>query len=296
VPDKIVHANKDILFKVLSQLYQDKSLAVYGLDIPKIKRVLPTNYPAVTANEYRGDGAFLLEGDILYLQEYESTVEDECFLKYNRYICLALEQLRTEGIKPQKAIIGVIYTGDVIDAPAVYDIDALRIQIKQVFLSRFDTDATLANIKAKILSGHLLSDEDMLRLIILPLTQPINSLKQPLVEDAINLAKQLSNEKQQIFAIAGILTATNKFINPEYKSKMMEWIKMTQIARWFEEEKIEAINQAVKQAVNQKQNEVLSQVAKAMLLDGDEYLKVMKCTGLTRDEVAQIQSSLSLSA
>ena len=68
----ISHNNKDILFKYLNQLYQGKSLKVYGLDIPKIKRVLPANYPAITANEYRGDGAFLLEGDILYLQEYES--------------------------------------------------------------------------------------------------------------------------------------------------------------------------------------------------------------------------------
>ena len=35
--DGISYKNKDIMFKVLSQHYQNKSLEVYGLDIPRIK-------------------------------------------------------------------------------------------------------------------------------------------------------------------------------------------------------------------------------------------------------------------
>ncbi|MCL1997410.1 MAG: hypothetical protein FWG65_01430, partial [Turicibacter sp.] len=68
----ISHTNKDILSKALSQHYKDKSLNVYGLDLPKIKQMLPTDYP-VMAVEYRGDGAFLLEDDSLLLTEYESS-------------------------------------------------------------------------------------------------------------------------------------------------------------------------------------------------------------------------------
>jgi hypothetical protein len=188
--------------------------------------------------------------------------------------------------------LGVIYTGDVKTAPAEYNIGALRIQVRQVFLSRFDTAATLKDIKTKIDSGQSLSDEDMLRLIILPLTQPVAALKQPLIENTINIAKELPDEQQQLNVISGILTAADKFIDPGYKNNIMEWIKMTKVARWFEEEKIEAVNQAVVKAV--KDNSF--QTARLMLLDGDDYLKVMKCTGLTRDEVSQVQATLSESA
>ena len=75
MPDGITHSNKDVLFKVLSQYYENKSLAVYGFtDMPKIKRLLPSDYPAVTATEIHADNTFLLEDDSLLLLEFESTV------------------------------------------------------------------------------------------------------------------------------------------------------------------------------------------------------------------------------
>ena len=290
--DGITYSNKDVLFKVLSQLYQNKSLAVYGLDIPRIKRMLTTSYPTVTAKEHRGDNCFLLENDALYIQEYESTVEPaRDFIKYTTYICLVVEQLRKEGIAIKEVIIGVIYTGDITSAPAVYDIGALRVQVKQVFLSKFNTESIYTAIKAKIISSESLSDEDILQLIVLPLTQPDKPLKQKLIEDTITLARQIPDESQQLFAVAGILTATDKFIDRAYSDKIKEWIKMTKVARLFEEEKIEAVNKAVNESRLAFQAQIL-QNAKTMLLDGEDYLKVMKYTGLTREEVDQIQASI----
>ena len=67
----IAHTNKDILFKVLSQHYRNKSLAVYGLDIPKIKQMIPSSYPVLTT-EYHADNVFLLEDGSLLILEYES--------------------------------------------------------------------------------------------------------------------------------------------------------------------------------------------------------------------------------
>ena len=63
--DAITHSNKDVIAKVLTENYRDKSFAVYGLtDIPKIKRMLSPSYPAVTATEFYGDNVFLLEGKL----------------------------------------------------------------------------------------------------------------------------------------------------------------------------------------------------------------------------------------
>ena len=283
--DGITHNNKDVLFKVLSQLYKDKSLSVYGLDIPRIKRMIPTGYPAVVSNEYRGDNAFLLVDDSLYIQEYESHASGkDDFIKYNNYVCRALQQLWAEGVDVKRVIIGVIYTGDISEASPEWDMGALRVQVKQVFLSRFDTDSMYADLKSKIEKEEALSDEDVLRLIVLPLTQPDKTRKQRLIEDSVELAKRLHDEKLQLFVVAGILTATDKFVDRSYSDQIKEWIKMTKVARLFEEEKIEAINET--------RREERFNIAKNLLQYGMDRLDVMKLTGLTRSEVEQVRESL----
>lgn len=43
----ITYHNKDVLSKVMAENFKDKSLKVYGIDVPKIKQVLPTNLPEI---------------------------------------------------------------------------------------------------------------------------------------------------------------------------------------------------------------------------------------------------------
>ena len=284
MPDGIAHNNKDILFKVLSQNYENKSLAVYGLNLPRIKRLLPSSYPSVTATEIHADNPFLLEDGTLLILEYESSTSHDDFLKYAGYVTNALRRLRGEGVEITRVVIAVIYTGDIKAAPNQLDVGALRVQVEQVFLSGFDTAGMLESLKAKIDAGEPLEDDDVLKLIILPLTQPDKSRKQKLIEDSIDLAKSIKDERQQLFAVAGVVTATNKFIDTEYMSNLERWIKMTKIARLFEEEKIEAVNLAV----NQNDKNVRREIARKLLGSGLEIAKVMQATGLTRAEIDEI--------
>jgi hypothetical protein len=283
--DGITHSNKDVLFKALSRCYENKSLAVYGLNVPKIKMLLPTNYPAVTATEIHAENMFLLEDNSLLILEYESSPTQDDFLKYNQYVINALRRLRKKGIMVTRVIIAVIYTGDIEASASEFDVGALHIQIEQVFLSKFDTDGIYADIKTKIESGESLSDDDIMRLIILPLTQPDKTRKQKLIEDAINLAKQVQDTHNQLFIMAGILTATSKFIDREYAKQVKEWIKMTQVARLFEEEKIEAL-------VEKEQN-MRRQYTKDMLMAGFDIVKIMQITKYSRAELDEIYASVA---
>ena len=56
-----MYQNKDVMSKVMAENFKDKSLKVYGIDVPKIKQVLPTNLPEIQVNEMRIDNLFLLE-------------------------------------------------------------------------------------------------------------------------------------------------------------------------------------------------------------------------------------------
>ena len=286
--DRISYNNKDILFKVLSQYYQNKSLEVYGLNIPRIKQLLPSNFPAVTATEIHAENAFLLVDDSLFILEYESSATLMNFIKYNKYAINAYERLHNEGYNIKRVIIAVIYTGDIKSSRAELDLDALRIQVQQVFLSNFDTKLLYNGIKSKIDACEPLNDNDVMKFIILPLTQPNETQKQKLIEDTIDLAKQVQDEKQQLFIIAGVLTATDKFIDQKYSNSIKEWIKMTKVARLFEEEKIEAVNSAVNEAIKNKSR----QIAKSMLADGEDIIKIMKHTGLSRAEIDKLNDEL----
>ena len=71
---------KDIAYLIIditqifsAELLKNISLAVYGLPDIYIKDLLPTNLPAVEANELRMDNLFVLGDDTLALIDYESS-------------------------------------------------------------------------------------------------------------------------------------------------------------------------------------------------------------------------------
>ena len=73
----IVYQNKDILFKILGQTYKEKSFAAYGIDLPPIRELLPTDLPKIAANEKSIDNLFLLEDGtyaIVYCRPPEFTI------------------------------------------------------------------------------------------------------------------------------------------------------------------------------------------------------------------------------
>jgi hypothetical protein len=185
----------------------------------------------------------------------------------------------SEGVSFNNVILAVIYTGDVNEAAAEYDIGALKVRTEQVFLSGFDTEGIYGDLKRKIEAKEQLSDDDLMRLIILSLTQPEKERKQQLARDCVNLAKQIQDDRQMTFALAGILTAANKFIGREYSNLVKEWMSMTYISMLYEEEKIEAVNEA---RYDEKRNAALE-----MLRDGEDILKIMKYTKLTRAQIEQ---------
>jgi hypothetical protein len=183
----------------------------------------------------------------------------------------------SDGVSVNKVILAVIYTGDVNEASVEYDIGALKVRTEQVFLSGFDTEGIYGGLKRKIEAKEPLSDDDLMRLIILSLTQPEKERKQQLARDCVNLAKQIQDDKQMTFALAGILTAANKFIGREYANYVKEWMSMTYVSMLYEEEKIEAVNEA---RYDEKRKTALE-----MLRDGENILKIMKYTKLTREQI-----------
>ena len=69
---EISYQNKDIVSKVFADRFKGKSLSVYGLNVPRVADVLPTNLPDFSANELKIDNLFLLEDGSIAIIDYES--------------------------------------------------------------------------------------------------------------------------------------------------------------------------------------------------------------------------------
>lgn len=276
----IAYQNKDILFKILGQTYKEKSFAAYGIDLPPIKELLPTSLPKISANEKDIDNLFLLEDGTYAIVDYESEFKKLNKIKYLNYIARVMEKYYKEDETFNLRLI-VIYTGDVKSAEPIYETNCFTLRMEQAFLSHIDGETAFESISQKLLSGIPLEDDDLMKLVILPLTMPGIEGKQKMLEKVVDLAGQVTDSRQQIFILSGVIVASDKFINREYLEQIRRRINMTQLGQLYEKEKIEY--------ANKKNRELTVEMAKSMLDEGIDFVKIMKVTGLTEDELLRLQ-------
>ena len=157
----------------------------------------------------------------------------------------------------------VIYTGDIKRGQTSdrYDIGAVRVKLEQAFLSELDSHEIFRHLKEKVERNELLDDEEMMELIIQPLSYRKREEKEAQIRETVKLAAQIQDRGQQLFALSGILVFADKVIDMETANKIRRAIEMTQVARIFEEEKQQALTQVARIFEEEKQ-QALTQVAR----------------------------------
>lgn len=279
--DGIAYQNKDILLKILSEAYKEKSFAAYGIDLPPIKEVLPTNLPRISVDEKAMDNLFLLEDGTYVIVDYESVYKRKNKVKYLNYIARVMDKYFTDDTKEIQLRLIIIYTGDVEDADPVLETGCITLRTEQAFLSRISGGAEYNRIKAKIDLHEPLTDEDAMRLIILPLTEKGVENKQEMIEKVIDLADQLSDTNQKIFILSGVIVASDKFIDKDYLEMIRRRIDMTKLGQLYEKEKIEY--------GNERSRKTNLENAKKMLDRGLDLLDIMAVTGLSEAEILSLK-------
>ncbi len=280
----IAYQNKDILFKILGQTYKEKSFAAYGIDLPPIRELLPTNLPKISANEKDIDNLFLLADGTYAIVDYEAEYKKLNKIKYLNYIARVMEKYYKENENFDLRLI-VIYTGDVKSAEPNFETKCLTLRTEQAFLSHIDGEAAFNMIQQKILSGTVLEDDDLMKLVILPLTVPGSKGKQEMLEKVVDLAEQITDEEQRIFTLSGVIVASDKFINRDYMEQIRRRINMTQLGQLYEKEKIEYANNKVRENSIKERTEM----ALKMLNRDIDIIDIMEVTGLTEDELLRLQ-------
>ena len=239
----ITAQNKDVVSKWFGETMRNRSLSVYGIDVPKIVDVRPTNLPAIETNEKRMDNLFLLEDGSYALLDYESDYRVGNKVKYAGYVLRLLRRLQKEGIDITKLQIRVIviYTADVTREQTrdTLNVGDVVIYTTEGFLSEISSEEVKRRIQHKIEQREPLDDKDLMELIILPLTYKGKENQQKAAHEAVDLAKEIEDESVQEMALAGILSFSDKIIDQKLANEIRRCLSMTKvgaiIAREMEE-------------------------------------------------------------
>ena len=303
--EEIAYQNKDITSKVLAENFKGKSFWVYGLGLAEIREAKPTNIPAVRANELRMDNLFELEDDTVAILDYESSYEKSDKIKYLNYLTGVANRYQKEKRDcPQLRMI-VIYTGDISRGQVSneYNIGAVKLSTETAFLSELDSDGIMERLKGKVERNEMLTDEELMEFIILPLSYRKREEKEKRICETVDLAAKIQDRGQQVFTLAGILAFTDKIIDRETANKIRRAIEMTQVAMIFEEEKQQAIEEERKRAAASERKAVEMERKKAAdLLESErkkaadsekQVVKKMLKKGYSTEEIVYLISNYS---
>ncbi len=132
-----------------------------------------------------------------------------------------------EGAEPDIHVM-VLYTADIERASADFHRTALEMHVEPAYFVGVDSDAWMREVREGI-ENREISEELLMHLVLLPLTYKGDAEKQTAIKACVDLACQMEDKENETFALAGILTLTDKVINKENRERIREVLGMTQV-------------------------------------------------------------------
>ena len=195
------------------------------------------------------DNLFILEDSSFALIDYESTFGIHDIVKYVNYIARILKRFvrqedgrNSERGRKRLPVIHliIIFSADISDIdPNILDVGCMQLKIEPVYLLRMETEKVYSKIQYKVENRETLNDDEMLEMIVLPLTVKGKEEKRALAEETVRLAQEIQDEEQRMQALAGILTFADKILDKEYAKRIKEVIGMNKVEKLFYDEGVE---------------------------------------------------------
>ena len=310
---KIAWQNKDIISKAFAENLKGKSLEVYGLHLPTVEAVLPTNLPSIQANELRLDNVFLLADHSIALIDYESAYSVNDKLDYIDYVNRIVRHYRKEWDREITARMIVIYTADVERKQVSTEFNAgcLTLHVDAAFLSELDAEGIRKRLNAKILSGETLTDREKMEFVILPMSYRGDQAKNEAIRKNMDLVDHMPDDEEKTFLLTGMAVFANKVIDEALMKRIERMVSMTRLGQRYAERMQQAIERAEKAEAKAAEAEAArvaaeaeakaakataeaeKQMAKALLANGLPLETVLKCsTVLTWRDVEELRAAI----
>ena len=306
----IAYQNKDIMSKYFSDEFKGKSFEAYGINLPPIVDSLPTELAAVEANELRLDRLFKLQDGSYMIVDYESDYNEAKKSKYLSYIARLAKTLYNKlKFYPNMRVL-IIYTADVTrkQTKPYLNLGDFTMLVEEAFLSEIDSDEIWRNVSEQVANSEIISDVNLMQLIIYPLTFKERVDKKRAIRQMIDLANGIRDERQKVFALKGLLVFCDKIIPKKDSEEIRRMLMLTKVEQIYEREKQEALEKNTREVtakvtenVTAKVTEtvtvtvtqtVTDRIATNLLRSGSDPEYVASNTGLTLEKVLQLKDNL----
>ena len=263
--------------KAVVQAFKDKSLKVLGLDTPRIVDVVSPVLPVLEVTENRTDFVFVLEDGTLEHLEFVTKKKRKDLERFLLYDARLINRDR------RAVHTAVIYSGRIRRAPDLLLKGSITYRVTNVFMKNYDGDQEYVYLNDKIARGESLDDEEIIKLIFLPLMKS-KSGEEEMTIKAAELATALPSGVQN-FTIGALVAISDGYLSREYKAMLMEVIKMTDIAQWLHDEgKLEGRLEG--------KLEGKTEVALAALQEGLSVEMISRISGLSRTNILKLKKQL----
>ncbi len=286
----VAYQNKDISSKFMAEKFRDTFFKVYGLDIPDIVRVEPTELPAIEVNDMSMDNLFYLKDGSYAIVDYESEYSEENKVKYLGYVARVLKRVYNQTKSIPRLRVVIIYTADVVKGStnSTLDMGDEQLILTEAFLSEMDAAKIIKHTEEKLSSGIGFTDEEKLQLMLCPLSIKGKLGKMDAVRKAIELAKQIQDASVQTQVLSGLVAFCDKVLSQEDVEEIREIIKMTKFDRLIYEEKMEAVNAKAKEVTEEVTEKVTEEVTEKVSKEVAETIAANLLTnGLSVDFVSK---------
>jgi hypothetical protein len=259
-----------LIQKYANGLFKDNSLALYGIKTAKIKEIVNVELPVVEVSDSLMDFVFLLEDDTYLHIEFQSSYNKNDLLRFAKY------DIRLYERDGRQVITVIIYTADVKHVNDMVNIGSLIYQPQRVMMGDYDGNAVYAELIKKFESNNDITDEDMLKLIFLPLMKHSIDIGE-LAAQSVKIAKLIPDTMKRNACVAAAYVLGSKFLNEEGLKKLKEAIKMIDI---------------ISELITEGEEKRAAVIAKKMLARGISIDAVAEDTGLEESVVKVLQTEL----
>jgi cyanate lyase len=267
---KISKQAKDLIQKHASGLFKDSTLEFYGIKSARIKELINVELPVVEITDNLMDFVFLLEDDTYLHIEFQTSYNERDLMRFAAYDIRLYER---DG-RPISTVI--IYTANVPNAADSINIGSLVYSPQRIMMKEYDGDTVYRGLTAKIEAGQDITDTDMLNLIFLPLMMhTIDSGE--LAVKSVQLAQRIPDTTKRNACIAAAFAFGSKYLNVSKIKKLLEALKMTDLATMLMEEAEE------KRAII---------IARRLFKKGLSVQEIAEATGLDESTVQKLQGEL----
>ncbi len=222
---------EDAVFKKAMEVFKEGAAEFFGLDV-KIVAPAETEIKNIDIRTNAMDYLFYTDDDEYLHFEFQTTKKREDISRFLYYDSSLY-------YKNQKKITTVVvYSSDIKEVITNLDCGSIKYNIKSFYMSNFDGDSKLNNIKHKVDNNIELTEQDIMTLSFIPLMTTKKS-KSDITLESIELAQNIHSNKEKNNCLMLLYALFDKFGDESSKKKFKEAVSMTDVGKMIYEEGME---------------------------------------------------------